>query len=207
MNLYRTLFQITALIICITVDSLKFDEIYFEVGLNVGDHVKSRLIDLISSVPKVFVSKSLTDLSGTYFAVVISFGNTTRSKDEVDLTDLEAESFRIRSQWHKKTLYIYTDGLPLDKSRHKNISFSKDDVHYGAVVGSYAVLEILGFGFLHPLDPYIPQEIRIAVDKLQIINKVESPRWPERCFHLHTQVQTYGLVFMVYMYINYVVFN
>jgi hypothetical protein len=55
-------------------------------------------------------------------------------------------------------------------------------------------LEILGFAFLHPLKPYIPNGILIKVDNyseennsFNDINIIESPYWPERAFHIHTQ--------------------
>eukprot|EP00981_Chlorochromonas_danica_P003550 scaffold659_cov192-Ochromonas_danica.AAC.63 len=85
------------------------------------------------------------------------------------------------------------NGLPLSDHVHKNVSFNPQAVHYGAVVGSYALLELLGFAFLHPLEPHIPTMLRLDSSKLNHtatgwqLDLVESPYWPERGFHLHTQ--------------------
>jgi hypothetical protein len=46
----------------------------------------------------------------------------------------------------------------------------------------YALLERLGFGFLHPLAPLIPQPPLLP----DVIDLAESPRWPVRGVHLHT---------------------
>ena len=56
---------------------------------------------------------------------------------------------------------IASNGLPLDMNTHLNVSFNKQAVHYGALVGAYAALELVGFGFLHPLEPYIPPLLRL----------------------------------------------
>lgn len=113
---------------------------------------------------------------------------------------------------------LASDGLPLDPHSHTNISFSKTRVSYGAVVGSYAALELLGFAFLHPLDPYFPvqisshqicssphararnsRKIQRSITTKQCgksatllkpscaVSITESPYWPERSFHIHTQ--------------------
>ena len=57
-------------------------------------------------------------------------------------------------------------------------------IHYGAVLGAYVALEELGFGFLHPLSPTIPHQIRFPKYTLDI---KEFPYWSERSFHVHTQ--------------------
>ena len=42
-------------------------------------------------------------------------------------------------------------------------------VHYGAAVGTYSVLELLGFAFIHPLDPYIPSGLNTLTTTVSII--------------------------------------
>ena len=60
--------------------------------------------------------------------------------------------------------------------------------HY-VYVGSYHILELLGYSWLHPLRPYHPHALRLANEVLEghNIHIVDSPRWPHRAFHLHTQ--------------------
>jgi hypothetical protein len=53
----------------------------------------------------------------------------------------------------------------------------------GAAFGSYALLEELGFAFLHPLAPTVPTALPTTLPTLNIAT---SPRWPRRNIHLHT---------------------
>jgi hypothetical protein len=58
---------------------------------------------------------------------------------------------------------------------------------------------MLGFGFLHPLDPYTPSFLSLPCTRLNSssssssrscevdIDVTEAPYWPERAFHVHTQ--------------------
>jgi hypothetical protein len=49
---------------------------------------------------------------------------------------------------------------------------------------TYALLEELGFSFLHPLAPYMPPALSMEAEPMDLH---ESPRWAERTMHLHTQ--------------------
>jgi hypothetical protein len=53
----------------------------------------------------------------------------------------------------------------------------------GAAYGSYALLEELGFAFLHPLAPTLPDALPTTLPTLDVTS---SPRWPVRNIHLHT---------------------
>jgi hypothetical protein len=141
----------------------------------------------------------------------LSFGNASLAKDLISMEQLEAiakESFeilfnQIDNERSVKTnnpvampkLYeLAVNGLPLDLPNHHNLSFNKFDRHYGAIAGSYGVLELLGMAFLHPLEPYYPTKFVIGLPELnntntstQILHILESPYWAQRGFHLHTQ--------------------
>lgn len=81
---------------------------------------------------------------------------------------------------------MISNGRMLDDHIHKNLSFSRDFIHYGAVLGAYASLELLGYAFLHPLQPYAPSVLQLSnASTPQTIH--ESPYWPERGWHIHTQ--------------------
>eukprot|EP00753_Platysulcus_tardus_P018117 PLAT6724.1.p1 GENE.PLAT6724.1~~PLAT6724.1.p1 ORF type:complete len:817 (+),score=447.38 PLAT6724.1:110-2452(+) len=54
----------------------------------------------------------------------------------------------------------------------------------GSSYAAYAVLGKLGFAFLHPLRPVVPEAVRGVQAGLW---KVESPRWAERGWHYHTE--------------------
>jgi hypothetical protein len=51
-------------------------------------------------------------------------------------------------------------------------------------IGAYALLEELGFAFLHPLAPVVPRSLRVPD---VAIDRRETPRWDMRETHLHTQ--------------------
>ena len=196
-----------------------FDRVYIEFGKNIGSHVSERIfrhLESVETIKKISYtilnnSSSSVVYKETSGAVYLTFGNSSESLKmitESELLKLDYESFRITSQQTSTGLIkIATNGLPLHPYPHTNLSFNKEDIHYGAVLGSYALLELLGFAFLHPLDPYTPPfisltEICIDNNKQTInnsfpdikreycsfnVNITESPYWPERSFHLHTQ--------------------
>ena len=200
---------------------LFFNRVYVEFGTNIGPHVSQRLFKYLKAVNSGHVEKigKKTSLESNQTAnahgksLVLSFGNTTRSlkaipKSQLDL--LHPESFRLQlttSAHYPNVYFLACNGLPLDPATHRNVSFDKQHIHYGAVVGSYACLEEIGFSFLHPLQPYIPSQIRISLPTSSVDNasnntdtttknhtttqvlldRTESPYWPERAFHIHTQ--------------------
>ena len=184
--------------------------------------------------------------------LILSLGNTDYSLSKIPqsrLVSLPAESFQIQFDRFEGSpalngsapiYYLVCNGLPLNPTTHTNVSFDKQHIHYGAVVCAYDALERLGYAFLHPLEPYIPPQLRMhvefelstmratsssnyATDRATVgieqqglhaaadestttaavaasasldesarraavrFSAVESPYWPERGFHLHTQ--------------------
>ena len=95
----------------------------------------------------------------------IPLSGTTFNIDGYKRNYLEPEAFRLRYQslvQGYKWPALISNGLPLSSETHRNTSLNKDLVHYGAVVGAYAALEALGFGFLHPLEPFIPSSVSLS---------------------------------------------
>lgn len=204
-----------------------YDGIFTLFGLNIGEHVENRIIGHLESVSGLIVEslehadevEEITRRSkGNY--LIFSAGNTTLAESYTPLKGtsfhldgdkkdyLEPDSFRLRYQSSVqgyKWPALISNGLPLSSETHKNTSLNKDLVHYGAVVGAYAGLEALGFGFLHPLEPFIPSSVSLATaceegsvakqskgEKCEdrhncCIDVIEEPHWTERSFHLHTQ--------------------
>jgi hypothetical protein len=161
----------------------QLDTVYVEYGQNLGQRVPSRINTLFQ---KAGVTVKSYDSSAALpsGSLVLSFGNATLSNQYVSLTDVKAEGFRIVSKpLGEDSNAIMSNGQPLDM-KGKSSAMNLDNVHYGAVVGAYAVLEQLGFSFLHPMEPLIPNLVTLPASD---ISTTESPYWPTRTWHIHTQ--------------------
>lgn len=152
--------------------------IYLDVGKNIGPHVTNRLSMYLkqSGVHIIECNDDMNDFNNTENSLILSFGNSSLSKkyDVIEvLKSLDYESYIIMGLFSKRSIPILlTDGLPISKDSHPNVSFSKDRSHYGAVVGLYQTLELLGFGFFHPLKPHIPSKIRLDTSKDIYISRI-----------------------------------
>lgn len=65
------------------------------------------------------------------------------------------------------------DGVP---------AIATDGAGLGVGYGAYALLEELGFAFMHPLAPTIPSTLAFPID----LAITSAPRWPERNWHMHS---------------------
>ncbi|HEX4621083.1 MAG TPA: hypothetical protein VH208_05880, partial [Myxococcaceae bacterium] len=93
-----------------------------------------------------------------------------------DLSAAGPEGFVVRSGTLAGAALWATDGNapPPQNPNHGNL---------GAAYGTYALLEDLGFAFLHPLAPTVPKTLSFPRAPL---NDIESPYWRIRGTHLHT---------------------
>ena len=111
-------------------------------------------------------------------SLVLAFGDTTSTRallPEADVTALPAEGYALRSGTVAGAPALVTDGQPMAKGGHGNVG-----AHYGA----YALLEQVGFAFLHPLEPTVPKDLPTQVTP---VTMTDSPRWPVRGMHVHSQ--------------------
>jgi hypothetical protein len=195
---------------------LYFKRAVVQLGSNIGMHVQNRVLSYLETVPGVTVERSTVQkwnpkefhsrsLEGNL--LVLSLGNTSWSRELIEgniMNSLPSESFHLsfrQLQPKSRTYILASDGTPLDTNTHRNVSFDKLRVHYGALVGAYAALEELGFAFLHPLEPHIPSQLAVrnpdcytarnstqpSKEESFAFSRTETPYWPERGFHLHTQ--------------------
>ena len=188
-----------------------FKAVFLKFGNNIGKRVMNNVIQLLSRIPDVTITDITNSISideitrakkSQSEALLLIIGNSTESvkaitDDELNL--MEHESYIMKSTDIFGMPSIVCNGSPLDPHRHNNISFSKTIIHYGAVLSAYVCLEHLGFRFLHPLDFYIPSSIRYdppncshysqksSIQDFCLMTDKESPYWPERSFHIHTQ--------------------
>jgi hypothetical protein len=112
-------------------------------------------------------------------SVILSFGNTRVSSEVIDggtLAGLGSEGFVVKSGVVQGTPTLAADGnvIAPDPFGHGSL---------GAAYGAYALLESLGFAFLHPLAPTLPSTLS---ETLPEVDRAESPHWPIRGLQLHT---------------------
>jgi hypothetical protein len=111
-------------------------------------------------------------------SIVFSIGDNAVTRAVISADDrakLAPEAFIARSGKRGEATVLAADGAPAKNHPHGNL---------GALHGAYALLEELGFGFLHPLTPVVPKPLRVPTTQL---NRNEVPRWDTREIHLHTQ--------------------
>jgi len=111
-------------------------------------------------------------------SLVVTIGDTPVTRAIVPAAEraaLEPEAFVVRSGKRGAATVLAADGAPAKSHPHGNL---------GALHGAYALLEELGFAFLHPLAPVVPKTLRLPEGA---IDRKETPRWDKREIHLHTQ--------------------
>ena len=110
---------------------------------------------------------------------VLSFGATEAGViDESELVDLAVEGFIVKSG--------AACGVPALAAGGKALN-DEVDFNIGALYGSFALLEEMGFAFWHPLDQLIPPELPTTFAELSLR---EEPYWPIRGFQIHTMHPT-----------------
>lgn len=141
---------------------------------------QARITQLIQQVPGEY--QLLAENSSPNNAdIVIVFGSTPKSKSIIsdeELSQQGSEGFILRMVYDNNRKVIAVRG---NKNTDKNVCHR--DVNIGNIYGAYALLEKMGFGFLHPLEPTLPQKITIPSN----LEVREKPYWPIRAWHLHTQ--------------------
>lgn len=156
-------------------------QLVLQIGENVPSGVAGRTRTLLQGAwadefVEVGPSENVTNVpSGS---LVISLGFTT-TRDllvtDFDLSTLTYESFIVRanaSAFPGSTLVVGDGNL------QKTPSYRFGSV--GAGYATYAILEELGFSFLHPLEPTSPDTIVIPADGLEL---KEEPYWGYRNWH------------------------
>ena len=159
-------------------ERLVYRDIYVEFGSNVGQHLQNQVLHRLRQASNVvirlvnysdIVNYNMTNAYSSR-ALVLSFGNATLSLQKLptSMMSQDPESFNIVgnlfSHNHNGLSYIVCNGRPLRSDTHQNVSFDKDKTHYGAALCIYSTLELLGYGFFHPLDPYIPAQLSVPIN-------------------------------------------
>jgi hypothetical protein len=189
------------LVILTLVSCHNIQTVYLELGNNLGKFVQTRLVEHLSSVTTVHQIHSFEDYSfpplssSSNDILLISLGNTNAFSfyaQQGEFVSLLSEGYILIEHLHSSGYPILlSNGKPMDSYLNANSSNTNPEIHYGAVVGAYALLEqYLGYAFLHPLAPYHPSKIFInSSSSSSSPPKIftDSPYWPDRNFHIHTQ--------------------
>lgn len=112
-------------------------------------------------------------------SLVLAFGATAAARvliTEQESAALESEGYILESGELSGVPLVAVDGRAMDPDPfgHGNL---------GLAFGAYALLEELGFAFLHPLAPVRPEALQVPSTPLR---RIEAPRWAIRGFQLHT---------------------
>ena len=149
-------------------------------GDDIPSVVRARLeahLQQTSTEPVEFVSEDVGVDALDPDALWVGFGDTSVTDALIRARELESlgdEGYLLRSGQIGDAAAIAADGKGTSRE-------GADDV--GALYGAYALLERLGFGFLHPLEPTAPLALR---GQPPSVDDSSSPRWPQRGLQLHT---------------------
>lgn len=149
-------------------------------GQNVPPAIKQRVEGLLqTSIPKLGNSTC----SGSDAHIDIIFGNAPESQiTPAEKAALRSEEgFIIKSAANPASpnncITISVDG--------KSAAYTNFKSSRGVGYGIYAVLQDMGFKFLHPLRAD-KEALNLDVARLKQITRTEEPHWEKRGIHLHT---------------------
>lgn len=154
--------------------------IAIQFGDDVSQAVQKRVFAHLQGVPTAAVElidakTSVDELDEHILAIGIGDTAITRALiDPKETADLGDEGYILRSQELERRSAIAVKGTSAS---------DKKDINAGTHFGAFALLEELGFAFLHPLEPTPPLAIP---GQAPPINRKTSPRWPIRGLQLHT---------------------
>jgi hypothetical protein len=140
----------------------------------VQTRVKGYLTPLAGGALNVLAKDALPSAANEG-ALVLSFGDTALSRQAIPESEqIAAEGYVVRSQGLGKGTLIAGRGRARAHQAFGNL---------GSHHAVYAILESLGFGFLHPLKAIAPAKLASVATTIDV---KEAPRWDERMIHLHT---------------------
>lgn len=155
--------------------------VWLVAGDDVPPAARERIASLLgSALGKPVQAVAAKDLPPSLDAssIVIALGETSVTRELVSAgarAALAPEAFVVKSGKRSGATLLVADGAPAKHHPHGNL---------GILHGAYALLEELGFSFLHPLAPIVPKPLVLPA---AAIDRAEAPRWDVREIHLHTQ--------------------
>ena len=157
------------------------EKLYLQFSEDFLPRPRDRFIELLESV--ISVSLELLPYDQRFLPVdghVILPGNSSLTASVWSnslIEDAASESYFVRHQQVNGFHIYWAGGAPANEKA------LLENINRGELYAAYHLLELLGFHFLHPLDPIAPEQL--VLDGFTDIN--EQPRWPIRAWHIHTQ--------------------
>jgi hypothetical protein len=156
-----------------------------QLGEDLAPALRSRITGHLQSRAKVTIAAPNDRLEGLLAgASIVAIGETATSRllvSDDKVASLGPEGFAIASgeigDAHVRALAAR--GSPKTPTKVSSAVAGRIATAFAA----YAVLEDLGFGFLHPLQPTIPDALTAIAPPAA---RREEPRWPLRGLQLHT---------------------
>jgi hypothetical protein len=159
-----------------TADAGALSGVLVTFGDDVSEAVRNRVTAHLTAVSPNLRTISKTEAPTlAAAALLLSFGDTEASKRVIGETEtFAAEGYALRSKALGQGTVLAGRGAARANSPYGNLG-----THHAA----YAMLEQLGFGFLHPLKPSVPKALASVPQNIDVR---ETPKWEERTMHLHT---------------------
>eukprot|EP00698_Gefionella_okellyi_P016657 TRINITY_DN4777_c0_g2_i1.p1 TRINITY_DN4777_c0_g2~~TRINITY_DN4777_c0_g2_i1.p1 ORF type:complete len:794 (-),score=167.73 TRINITY_DN4777_c0_g2_i1:1848-4229(-) len=160
------------------------EQVYVQFGSNLPAAIPSRVAMLLNKAvapPIIILSASATPLQSLPVgSILLSFGSTSTSAELISIPELQAtgaEGFVLKT-------VITSSGVigAVGDGNQPDAYFGRSSG--GASYASYAILDVLGFAFLHPLAPVIPASLHLPTTNTSV---AESAYWPVRGTHYHTE--------------------
>jgi hypothetical protein len=176
----------------LTINAKTYHNIYLDFGGNLGETIPQRIRQHLEGIPGLAVKEYSRDIEENLDSnsLILSFGNTELSSTYATLETVSSEGFHLSlTNYSLNSTLLAVNGQPMNIN-DRQFALDVNKVHYGAAVGSYAALELLGYSFLHPLQPFIPSTLSLddsfLLSLTDTISKIEEPYWEKRTWHLHT---------------------
>ncbi|MFH1807259.1 MAG: hypothetical protein ABIJ09_00840 [Pseudomonadota bacterium] len=146
-----------------------------------SDRVRARLIDLLqqASPRPLRVVDDPGPFTGQGDCWIIAMGDVWAVRQllpAAEVAALGSEGFVLRSGDINGCAALVGDGNALQPDPFGHAPL-------GLVYAAYAALELLGYGFLHPLAPVTPESFDLGA---VLIDRTEAPHWPVRGLQIHT---------------------
>ncbi len=150
-------------------------------GADVAPAVRARVLRHLSAVlgraPTEIPPAELVDAADTS-SLFLALGDTALTREVFPRLSAQTagdEAIRLKARAWGAGVLLAADGTPQRAGATTNLGLS---------MAVYGALEALGFGFLHPLQPFRPLALRPPPLTL---DETARPRWKKRELHLHTQ--------------------